>query len=178
MTAALKVKIMARQCHGNKNGSHEDLLRFLPKENARKFAMDFLQKPRDINYFVRLWRGAKKLCTADRLAMQHVLGMEIDMLNIMWLYRLKRFYGIIGEVSYGYLIPIRHKLCAENMDKMVACADTQSLQAVISATVYRNIFGDFSTPEKSLNTAILARYKSCGKRSLMALLCGYLYGEI
>ena len=173
--AALTVKILSRRA-GHRH-SDSSLIRFLAQKSERKFVSAFVKKPKDLQYYLSLWRGMNMLDTANRKAMTRVIGTEIDLKNIVWLYRLKRFYGIFGDKTYGFLIPIRHRLSGDVLAKMAACKDVRSLQAAVSDTIYDNVFGDFVQPEQQLANAVKKLYKVEGRRSHIALLCGYLEGH-
>ena len=170
--AALRTKILARQAKNT--GSADGLLRFLSKKCERTFVSDFVKRPKDLHYYLALWRGIRTLDAADRAAMTRVIGMEIDLQNIVWLYRLKQFYGVYGHDAYSFLIPIRHRLTAHALAKMAQCSHVAALLAEVARTPYQNVFDNFTKPEQKLAEAVKKRYKAEGKRSHIALLCGYL----
>jgi len=122
-----------------------------------------------------LWHGAKQVKKAHNTAMQHALGTEIDLQNILWLYRLKKFYGIFGDAAYGHLVPICHRLPLDVFTHLAAIKNANGMQAILSNTVYRGVFGDFSNAQRRLTHAVKARYRAEGRRSHIALLCGYFY---
>jgi len=159
--------------------SPESLLRFLYKKNEQNFVKTFLagleSDVQDLHYYLNLWRGAKLLQKPHSAAMQRIFGTEIDLQNIIWAYRLKKYYGIFGDTTYGFLVPVRHRLPANIFSHMVSCQNADGMQAILSGTIYRDTFGDFSNAQKCLVNAVKARYLTEGRRSHIALLCGYLY---
>ena len=178
MNTALVAKILARQGKTTKQTSNPaDLLLYIAKKNEKNFVISFMNdlKPKDLQYYLTIWRSAKNLDKPHSNAMKQVLGVEIDLQNILWVYRLKQFYKIYGDETYSYLTPIRYRLSGNTLAKIVACKDTPSLQAELSNTIYKNIFGDFSTPEQRLAEAVKLQYQKKGQHSHIALLCGYLH---
>ena len=150
--------------------------RFLQKKSEKDFVELFLKSDvKDLQYYLSLWRGTKQLENPHRTAMQRVLGTEIDLQNILWAYRLKKYYGIFGDATYGFLVPVRHRLPQDVFSRMIQLQNAAGMQAVLSGTVYRSVFGDFSNAQNCLTNAVKARYRAEGRRSHIALLCGYLY---
>jgi len=175
---ALVAKVMAMRA--NLKHNPESLLRFLHKKSEKNFVKEFLtgleSDVQDLQYYLNLWRGAKRLQKPHSTAMQRILGTEIDLQNIIWAYRLKKYYGIFGDTTYGFLVPIRHRLPANIFSHMVSCQSADGIQAILSGTIYRDTFGDdFSSAQKCLTNAAKARYLAEGRHSHIALLCGYLY---
>jgi len=108
-----------------------------------------------------------------RIAMQRVIGAEIDMQNIIWLYRLKRFYQIFGDASYGYLVPIRHRLTKDEFIRLVQ-SDTTGFMKELSQMPYANVFNDFRMAQRRLRDALCKRYKA-EKGSYIAQLSEAVY---
>jgi len=176
MNAALVAKILSRRVKVADGANTLDLLRYLTKKSEKKFIASFINnhEPKDLQYYLTIWRSIKMLNEPHRKAMQQVLGAEIDLQNILWAYRLKRFYGLYGDETYSYLIPIRHRLSKESLAKIVACKDVRSMQAELCNTIYKTVFDNFSTPEQKLAEAIKLQYRKESRCSHIALLCGYL----
>lgn len=173
MNPALTAKIKARI--GNEIQSCDGLLRYLQNKQEKKFVIDMMAESKNIEYFLKAWRGLKTLNRIDNMAMANILGLQIDLQNIIWAYRLKNFYGITGEASYGFMVPIRHRLSKETFTRITMCKDTRSLQQELETTNYKNVFGNFENPEECLFNMVKAKYRTEGRRSHIALLCGYIY---
>jgi len=192
MNAALTAKILARRNIGDaafgvvppamgfedkQSGvsccDDMSLLRYLSKRGQRKFAETFIDwlENRNLSQYLVLWRSVGGLDGVHRGVMQRVLGTEIDLQNILWMYRLKRFYGIFGDTTYGFLVPVRYRLSADVFARMANCEDAGGLRAEMSGTIY----GGFGLTERELAQDVIAKYRAEGRRSYVALLCGYLY---
>ena len=182
MNAAVMAKMMARK--GKPPSSVEieasSIIHFLQNKNERNFITTFAKglvtSNKNIEFYLALWRAIKTLDRKNHKIMQSILGMEIDLINILWVYRLKKFYGIWGDTTYSYLIPLRHRLATESLVQIVHCKNIGALQEVLNSTVYSGVFGDFADPEERLRQAVEKKYKTSGKTSHIALVCGYLYG--
>lgn len=155
------------------------MLCYLQNKNERDYALAFIQKvaqPSVANYMV-LWRKAKRL----NIAHQRILGTEIDLQNILWIYRLKRFYQMFDSRVYSHLVPVRHRLAEEVIEKMVTGRDVASLQSALAATTYAHLFGqffapneNFLSPEKTLQKLVRQLYKKESRHCHLALLCHHL----
>ena len=94
----------------------------------------------DIYYFKKMWKLKEKQLKGDNLkSMTHSLGTEIDLLNIMWLYRSKKFYDIRSTDSYAYIIPLNYKLTKPELVKLMETATIDEFIVVLLTTYYGNI---------------------------------------
>ena len=121
-------------------------------------AMMMPETERGVSDYISLWRRLRYGCIADRRALLPLIGAEIDLRNIVWMYRLKEYYGVFGGVTYGRLIPIRYRLTEETMRKMADAKDCKALLAVVSQGPYAEVFPSFIKPERSLYHALAALY--------------------
>jgi len=153
---------------------------------------------RNISYYTTQWKRLARLDRANRQALRCVLGAEIDLTNILWMYRLKRFRRVKGGSTYGYLIPIRYKLSRAATQIMADCETPKALLEEVAKSPYaRNIFMEQSqqtklhvpsssqegfakkrlTPEQQLTNAISKRYQMSARRypDSLAPALAYLY---
>lgn len=47
---------------------------------------------------------------ADKNVIAQAVGAEIDALNLMWIYRLKKYFGTNKDLTYAFLIPNKFRL--------------------------------------------------------------------
>ena len=71
-------------------------------------------------------------------SLKELVGTEIDMLNLLWIYRSKRFFGYPKEEVEGILIPINYKLSKKVLDTLVNL-NYNELISEIDNTEYRGI---------------------------------------
>ncbi|MDF2609144.1 MAG: H+transporting two-sector ATPase subunit [Lachnospiraceae bacterium] len=94
----------------------------------------------DIYYFRKMWKLKDKLLSGDNLkALTHSLGSEIDLLNILWLYRSKKFYDIHPQNAFSYIIPISYKLKKEQLSKLLDAVTIDEFVNNLKHTHYSNI---------------------------------------
>ncbi len=89
-------------------------------------------------YFSYFWDELERFHSQyDKETLLEIHGFEIDMLNIIWIYRAKEFYKLSPAEIYRFLIPAYPKLKSRQISDMVAAADTRELMRIISTTAYR-----------------------------------------
>ena len=74
----------------------------------------------DMRYFLSMWnRKKKELSAPEQKMVERTFGSRIDMLNMNWIYRSKKYYHLTPEELYALLIPIRYRVSTEQIKKMV-----------------------------------------------------------
>ncbi|MCL2461697.1 MAG: V-type ATPase subunit [Defluviitaleaceae bacterium] len=134
----------------------------------------------DLYYYMHLWELTdENLDKRNRRIMKDIIGTEIDLYNIVCVYRLKSAYSVENEKIYSYLIPIQHKLDQKQLAAMVESRDAQELTAAIDATAYRQAFARFSSTNNVFHGYMLKTYADAAKkypRSLAGTM-GYIFGK-
>ncbi len=92
-------------------------------------------------YYKHLWQAVGKyLSGTERAEMEHLLGSDADMRNIIWIYRGKKYFNFDNKIIYTYILPIRHKLKDDILKEMIECQDVESLVNLVENTPYNNLF--------------------------------------
>jgi len=157
------------------------LMHFIHTRPAKKcvewMAQGLTAGDMDVAYYLALWKHLGALDKFSQTAMRRIVGTEIDLRNILWMYRLKRFYGVAGDATFGYLIPVGKRLDKETVARMASCKDANGLIHMLAHGVYSNIFGDFSHGESRLFHAVNQAYQREVRQNpdTVAMVCGYLY---
>jgi V/A-type H+-transporting ATPase subunit C len=157
-------------------------MHWLHEKGPRNFIASLFPEagpPRGINEYLSLWRKTNVLDKTNRPILRSLLGMEIDLHNIVWMYRLKRYYGVYGDGTYGFLIPVRHRLVPEMTKRMADAKDERRLLSVAAEGPYSRVFPHFERPEQLLYQALAAHYKKEAKAHphSLAPVCGYLFAK-
>ena len=127
-------------------------------------------------YFQSLWSAVGKYVDkAQRDSLKKYIGSQIDYLNIMWIYRCKRYFKMSNELIYTYLVPVYYRLTKEDITAMVEAADIETCEKIISSGRYSDIL--YSEDE---NFLIERNYKKiCYKNAKRAYkLCPETMTEI
>jgi V/A-type H+-transporting ATPase subunit C len=102
----------------------------------------------DIYYYVHLWRLQNTSLEQDNQEVLALInGAEIDMRNILWIYRMKIHYSLKRSDIYAHLIPVLFRLRREKLARMVEAPTADELRAAIAASPYGEALGG---PEEDL----------------------------
>lgn len=94
----------------------------------------------DIYYFQKVWRlKNKKLKGQEKEAVTRNLGFQIDLLNIMWIYRSKKFYNMDISIIYASIIPIHYRISKVPLSKLVEANTLDEFMTVLQTTYYKEL---------------------------------------
>jgi len=115
----------------------------LPVQEKGLFAMEMQM---DLHYHLQAWESARRLTEwQNRAALMYIRGVDIDLHNIMWAYRYKRYYPDI----YPLLIPVHYRLSKGALGRLIDSATPEALASELKFTPYDGVFGNFEEPEPS-----------------------------
>ena len=143
-------------------------------------AMFKLESTLDITYFTTIWKAKDKLLKgASYELMTAIVGSEIDLLNIIWIFRCKKYFRVDTSRLYGFIIPYSYRLKKQDLVELIETATIEEFVAALSKTSYnsgKHIF-DASNPEKSFYDFLFDSYKECIKNApiSMAPVMEFLY---
>ncbi|MCL2190144.1 MAG: V-type ATPase subunit [Defluviitaleaceae bacterium] len=132
------------------------ILRWVQDKKLRSFIADVFPMEsvwRDIAHFMHVWARLHRLDRANRNALIPAMGAEIDLTNIVWMYRLKKFYGVTGSEVFGRLIPVRYRLSEGEMRTIAQAKDVEV------PSMYASVLQDFTQPEQKIRREIARLYK-------------------
>lgn len=131
----------------------------MPLGRAASIGADFFSMGAVLDSFLysRVWREAhKKLKNGQLKLFEELIGSKIDMLNLMWIYRGKKYYGFPSEIIFTYLLPVRHRVSEESLRAAVHAPDAEkAVEIVVGQTPYGELFDGISSgsfPEENYRT--------------------------
>ena len=84
-----------------------------------------------------MWDNCRKyLKGKDLEVFTQTYGTTIDMLNISWIFRSKKFYKLSPAQLYSVLLPVNYKLRKSHLKSLVEAESVQTMIDVLSTTVY------------------------------------------
>lgn len=98
----------------------------------------------DIYYYKSIYHTASQTLDQKQLTLfKELIGKKADMLNLMWIYRGKRYFNLKNEIIFTYLLPIRHRLTTDAIKKLVNTPNVDAfVNEVIRTTKYGELFDD------------------------------------
>lgn len=95
----------------------------------------------DSFYFQEFWKAKIKYFHNNKEsgAFASLVGEEIDLLNMIWIYRGKKYFHMSNEMIYTYLIPVRYRLNTQQIKQMV---DSDSVEKMIDIAKSQTPYGE------------------------------------
>lgn len=95
----------------------------------------------DNHYFRLMWKDIhSKIPSSQAEDIKKLIGSVIEMLNLMWIYRGKKYFDFENEMIFTYILNIQYRL---NRDTIRQLVGTQSVEAFLDAvgkTPYAKLF--------------------------------------
>ena len=164
------------------------ICRYIPDMQQRDYIMAAARPSHtdSLHYYTAQWKRLARLDKPNPVALRPALGAEIDLNNILWMYRLKKYHGIVGDETYGYLIPLRYRLSREATRRMAEAATHEALLGELALSPYATDLGSLAgkpqaalTPEQALTKAVYHRYQTAARRypNSLAAVMAYLHRQ-
>lgn len=91
----------------------------------------------DLFLYTTIWKSKNKYFKGQELEIiTHSYGRKIDMLNIAWIYRAKKYYNIDNKEIYSFLIPVNYKLKKDETIALVESEDMETYFKVLQDSHY------------------------------------------
>jgi V/A-type H+-transporting ATPase subunit C len=107
------------------------------KENQNLFPIEMTL---DFQYFMQLERLARHLSRDDYRVIKELLGTKVDLLNINFIYRIKKFYDLELEEIISHIIPYHYRLSAEELKSMARLDEAEDIFEFLEDTAYDRLF--------------------------------------
>ncbi len=122
----------------------------------------------DLYFFTSTWKEQKKVLKKEDLEIFiRDRGSRIDLLNLQWIYRAKKYYNMKPADIYLLLIPIHYKLSTDLVKEMVEAPGLEEFEAALARTTYARHynFQQDLTVEKMYTDCLRALYAADRRRS-------------
>jgi V/A-type H+-transporting ATPase subunit C len=91
----------------------------------------------DLLYFKTIWKAkGKEFSGAEQKLLTSCYGSKLDLLNIQWIYRSKKYYHLQSADIYALLIPIHHHLNVAQIRKLVEAPTLEEFYYALQTTYY------------------------------------------
>jgi V/A-type H+-transporting ATPase subunit C len=98
--------------------------------------LEKLEVKLDQFYFTKIYKIAEK----NNKELKNMIGTEIDLLNVIWIYRSKKYFSYLEEEIKNILIPINFKINNEKINRLIVATDFEEMKMILKETVYKNVF--------------------------------------
>lgn len=136
----------------------------------------------DLMYFRTIWKNKGKHLSGDEIKiLSQCFGAKLDMLNLQWIYRSKKYYNLSPADIYALLIPVSYRLNKEEVIRMAEAGSLDEFYSQLQNSFYGSLeLTDFNEKpdleglsEKVLNR--IHRITSQRQPYSVATLNSYLY---
>ena len=91
----------------------------------------------NLHYYSSVWKLRKKILKGKELEIfTKDAGYKIDLMNLQWMYRAKKYYNMSPAEIYQILIPVHYKLKPELFRRLVESTTLEEFEAVLKETSY------------------------------------------
>ncbi len=120
----------------------------------------------DLYYFDSYWKKGRKIFHGDdRKRFLREIGMKMDMLNLQWIYRAKKYYRMTPAEIYTLTIPYHYHISVDEFKTLVEASTPEEFGRHMMNTYYGKHYdiADNSTREKKM-TEVLRKINLSDRR--------------
>ncbi|MDR7857392.1 V-type ATPase subunit [Tissierella sp.] len=99
----------------------------------------YMEMNLDRLYFSLLKSKSQSLKKEDRIIFEKILGTNVDLLNIEWIYRGIKFYNLLPEELINFALPNGHEFEYKDIKKM-CYSNVEELKEIVLKTQYDFLF--------------------------------------
>lgn len=126
----------------------------------------------DLFFFTYIWNHQDLFVPrGESIHFVNAFGTQVDLLNILWIYRCKNYYTVSDSQIYSFLIPINHRVSSKEIKAMVEAPTNTELMEIIGQCFYgRNYqFDSLSSIESQFGGILNDIYLEAFKKSPYSL---------
>lgn len=138
----------------------------------------YMEMNLDRLYFSEIKAKSEKLNKFDRIAIEDLLGENIDLLNIEWIYRGIKFYNLFPEELINYLLPYGKEFKYKELKRM-CYSDIDELKDIILNSRYSFLFDTQKDVdlymERRIERYLYYKFKETFKKGNLSVLIPIAY---
>ena len=154
---------------------YEPLRKIREMETATLFDYDMAL---ELYYFTTLWKRQKRLLKGKELKLYaRDCGTKIDLLNLQWVYRAKKYYHMLPPDIYSLTIPIHYRLSVKEYKTLVETPSLEEFLRQAENTWYarKYDFGDGRTMEQIYKDCLRHLYLADRRQNPYSVASIYTY---
>jgi len=94
----------------------------------------------DSSYYNELIRFIKKLDKEDRKILEMISGIQVDLINLQWIFRAKKYYRLSPEEILAYTIYYGYRLNKDKLKELCYTKSSDEFLDRLKGLAYRQIF--------------------------------------
>ena len=88
----------------------------------------------DIFAFKYFWKKKKVFNSKEQKTISEFVGTDIDLLNVLWIYRAKQYYKLSNAKIYDIIIPVNYRIKSDQIKALVESQDMNEFMIIIEKT--------------------------------------------
>ena len=166
----------------------EEFLNLIKKTPYYKIFMPYIGKDiKDINIFqienqldIIYFKTMMKISIDKKnLVLKDNIGTKIDLENIVWIYRTKKYYHFSEEEIRKTIVDYFYKISKEDIIKLINSSDYNEFEKVLSNTVYKKLVtGNEKKLEQMVSIYLYEKDKKIFRRNMFDVNFIYAYIDI
>ena len=155
-----------------------------PLQRAENLGSDFFSVSMilEMFYYTSIWHTVNRTLDREQAELfKKALGSRTDILNILWIYRGKKYFDFEEEIIFTYLIPIRYRLTEDFIKELVRAETIEGFVHLVSETKYAPLFTgieDGIFPEENYRDMIRRIDKNMFFNHPQSLIAVYTYLDL
>ncbi|MBQ6888210.1 MAG: V-type ATPase subunit [Lachnospiraceae bacterium] len=131
-------------------------------------------------YLKRMWNEfAKVMKNKDLKVIREIYGSEIELLNLEWIYRAKKYYHMSPADIYAFIVPVHYKLHIDLFRQIVEAPTIEEMGKLLSNCYYARFKErmDSTSIERMYEELIEKIHKNSSRKYPYSIICieTYLY---
>ena len=152
---------------------------FEEKDGFENISINEIEILLDQKYFLDLFKVAKEYDSN----LENLIGERIDLLNIIWIYRMKKNYNISNEETESKLIKVNYKLSKKMNYELIKANDFEEMRKILKDSCYWKIVENTKENEleKNIDKYLYKKYElefSKSKYNISMVFCYMFLQEI
>jgi V/A-type H+-transporting ATPase subunit C len=101
----------------------------------------------DLAYFDMIYKSLRLIGKHDRELMNYIEGINVDLLNLQWIYRGLKFYNLPPEILFNYTIAYGREFNRDDIKELCYSKHLDEFQKRIVNTKYSFLFDNENTKD-------------------------------
>ncbi|MEW6381317.1 MAG: V-type ATPase subunit [bacterium] len=106
-----------------------------------------LEMALDLSYYNQLWKIISTLSRREQNIVRSLLGVQMDILNITWIFRFKEVYHFSPEEILNYGLMQGFRISPERRRKLAFSVDRKDVITNLAGTPYKALLADLKDAE-------------------------------
>lgn len=107
--------------------------------------------------------------------LKQIVGSEIDLLNVLWIYRLKKYYNFKSQEVRQILINKTYMLKKATMENLIKSSDFDEIKQIMKNTIYKKIFTNEEDFEDNIDKYLYSLNKKIFNQDVTSIAYIFAY---